>query len=164
MFHHCYWLLLLFLGNIHKDDREHLQHDDSDTPGFNTKSIPAIDFCLWRWSSNLLLFIQVSKRRIANSMQNLIQARYEAHRSARNAQYKSKILDVDFPGWSVDEILKKLTSSNSSADGQFIDTRHNLSFWARPPRHIRDLVDEIQQEIRAIAPSQCYYSCYAALL
>lgn len=86
-----------------------------------------------------------------------LQARYETHRSARNAQFKTTILSPDFPGWTVDEILSKLhaqeTGKNGKAEEPFIDHRNNLAFYARPPKHIRELVDGIQRELRSVAPS-----------
>lgn len=90
------------------------------------------------------------------STQTRLQTRYETHRSTRNAQYKTTILSPDFPGWAVDEILSKLyeqeTGKNDKGKDPFIDHRNNLAFYARPPKHIRDLVGEIQQELRSVAP------------
>ncbi|PYH45822.1 60S ribosomal eL42 domain-containing protein [Aspergillus saccharolyticus JOP 1030-1] len=87
-----------------------------------------------------------------------IQARYEAHRFSRNLQQKEQLLDPSFAGWQVDEILKRLheqaeNEQTDAAAGPIIDPRHSLTILARPPRHIRDLVAEIQQEIRNVAPS-----------
>ncbi|RJE26243.1 hypothetical protein PHISCL_01401 [Aspergillus sclerotialis] len=82
----------------------------------------------------------------------LLQDRYEAHRSARNAQYAAKILSPNFSGWQVDGILKKLHENSNNRESQFVDTRNNLAIWARPPRHIQELIAEIQEEIRNVAP------------
>ncbi|KAL6232953.1 hypothetical protein BDW75DRAFT_216426 [Aspergillus navahoensis] len=99
---------------------------------------------------------------------SVIQARYETHRTNRNAQFRDKLLHADFPGWQIDEILRKLVTQSKtqhenavSAAGpaptmapvNFADHRHNLNLYARPPKHIRDLVAEIQEEIRDVAPS-----------
>ncbi|KAL4918146.1 RNA ligase/cyclic nucleotide phosphodiesterase [Aspergillus aurantiobrunneus] len=91
---------------------------------------------------------------------NKIQARYETHRTNRNAQFKEKLLHKDFPGWQADEILSKLVAQlkppNVVEDGTvqpFTDHRHNLNICARPPKHIKELVAEIQQEIRNVAPT-----------
>ncbi|KAL4746768.1 hypothetical protein BDW72DRAFT_184323 [Aspergillus terricola var. indicus] len=91
---------------------------------------------------------------------NTIQARYETHRTNRNAQFKDKLLHEDFPGWQTDEILCKLVAQSKaqnkdavSAPMNFADHRHNLNLYARPPKHIKELVAEIQQEIRNEAPS-----------
>lgn len=35
---------------------------------------------------------------------------------------------------------------------EFVDHRHNLSFWARPPERIRALVGECQKILRSIIP------------
>ncbi|OJJ50481.1 hypothetical protein ASPZODRAFT_147991 [Penicilliopsis zonata CBS 506.65] len=80
-----------------------------------------------------------------------IQEAYETHRSTRTARFRAKILAQTFTGWEVDEILKDILDPDN--DGQFIDHRNNLAFWARPPQHIRDLVAGIQEEIRSVAPS-----------
>ncbi|KAL4777535.1 RNA ligase/cyclic nucleotide phosphodiesterase [Aspergillus nidulans var. acristatus] len=99
---------------------------------------------------------------------NTIEARYETHRTNRNAQFKDKLLHEDFPGWQVDEILRKLVAQSKAqnkdvvsapeqastlAPVNFADHRHNLNLYARPPKHIKELVAEIQQEIRDLAPS-----------
>ncbi|KKK27145.1 hypothetical protein ARAM_005058, partial [Aspergillus rambellii] len=86
---------------------------------------------------------------------NKIQVQYEDHRSSRNAQFKEKLLHKDFPGWQVDEILQKLLAQTADTRDiePFADHRHNLTFYARPPQHIKDLIAEIQQEIRDVAPS-----------
>lgn len=100
----------------------------------------------------------------------MIQARYETHRTNRNAQFKDKLLHEDFPGWQVDGILRKLVAQSKAqnedavsapepaptkAPVNFADHRHNLNLYARPPKHIKELVAEIQQEIRDLAP--CSY-------
>ncbi|PKY05279.1 60S ribosomal protein L44 [Aspergillus campestris IBT 28561] len=88
---------------------------------------------------------------------NQLQERYENHRSHRNAQYRTKLLSPAFPGWQADEILSKLhsqtTNPNHSHDAPFIDPRNNLNIYARPPQHIRDLVAEVQREIKQVAPT-----------
>ncbi|OOF90343.1 hypothetical protein ASPCADRAFT_212055 [Aspergillus carbonarius ITEM 5010] len=84
-----------------------------------------------------------------------IQTRYETHRSNRNGQFKDKLLSPDFKGWQIDEILRKL-HAHADADGEtrpFVDPRHNLTLYARPPKHIRNLVAEVQQDICDVAPS-----------
>ncbi|KAJ9235394.1 hypothetical protein DTO166G5_4675 [Paecilomyces variotii] len=80
-----------------------------------------------------------------------LQARYETHRSTRNALQKAKLLDPSFAGFNCDEILAKLDGPNK--DPGFVDTRHCLVFWARPPQHIKAMVDMIQREIREVAPT-----------
>lgn len=90
---------------------------------------------------------------LTNRSQEQIQARYEAHRSIRNVQYREKLLSPDFKGWQVDDILKKLHASANGETLPFVDPRHNLTLYARPPQHIRDLVAEVQQAVREIAPS-----------
>ncbi|PTU18608.1 hypothetical protein P175DRAFT_0511070 [Aspergillus ochraceoroseus IBT 24754] len=91
---------------------------------------------------------------------NKIQVQYEDHRSSRNAQFKEKLLHKDFPGWQVDEILQKLLAQTADTRDiePFADHRHNLTFYARPPQHIKDLIAEIQQEIRDVAPTLWFSS------
>ncbi|KAL2788688.1 RNA ligase/cyclic nucleotide phosphodiesterase, partial [Aspergillus keveii] len=97
---------------------------------------------------------------------NKIQARYEAHRSNRNALFREKLLDKNFPGWQIDEILRNLilaqerakTNAQNNDNGNgiqapFVDHRHNLNFYARPPKHVREIVTEIQAELRDVAPT-----------
>ncbi|KAL4910182.1 hypothetical protein BDW74DRAFT_49222 [Aspergillus multicolor] len=98
---------------------------------------------------------------------NVIQARYETHRANRNALFREKLLHEDFPGWQIDEILSKLVAqpvaqnqdesaaleAPTLAPVKFTDHRHNLNLYARPPKHIKKLVAEIQREIRDVAPS-----------
>ncbi|KAE8145475.1 60S ribosomal protein L44 [Aspergillus avenaceus] len=86
-----------------------------------------------------------------------IQDRYETHRSTRNAQFHTKLLSPGFSGWQTDEILYKLATQATKApvddEVPFVDPRHNLALFARPPPHLRGLVAEIQASIRDIAPS-----------
>ncbi|PLB47076.1 60S ribosomal protein L44 [Aspergillus steynii IBT 23096] len=89
-----------------------------------------------------------------------IQTRYETHRRDRNARFKTTLLSQDFKGWQTDEILRKLLAqetqrSDSDSEG-FVDPRHNLNCLALPPRHIRDLVAEIQRDIRDVAPTMWF--------
>lgn len=94
-----------------------------------------------------------------NLAQTKLQRRYETHRTARNAQYKNTILCRHFPGWSVDETLRMIQENEQRRQEDdneelFVDPRKNLAFYARPPRHIRELIGEIQEELRNIAPSE----------
>ncbi|KAH8425589.1 uncharacterized protein LDX57_003338 [Aspergillus melleus] len=91
---------------------------------------------------------------------NEIQSRYETHRRTRNERFKTTLLSRDFNGWQTDEILRKLHAQETEAAGSdsenFVDPRHNLNISALPPQHIRDLVAEIQGDIRDIAPSMWF--------
>ncbi|EMC95653.1 hypothetical protein BAUCODRAFT_498260 [Baudoinia panamericana UAMH 10762] len=80
-----------------------------------------------------------------------IQARYELHRTNRNAQQGAKLLAPEFPGVTVDEILAKL--ENPSIEPGFTDWRHCLVSWARPPQHVRSLIAGIQQRLLTVAPN-----------
>ncbi|KAJ5287032.1 hypothetical protein N7478_002718 [Penicillium angulare] len=79
-----------------------------------------------------------------------IQGAYETHRSNRNAQFKEILLIPGFREWKFDEVLEKILEADQGI-AQYKDTRNNLSFWARPPKHIRKLVYDIQQEIASVA-------------
>ncbi|KAJ5888751.1 Ribosomal protein L44e [Penicillium taxi] len=74
-----------------------------------------------------------------------IQEVYQKHRSLRNEKFRKKLSDPSFREWAFDEVLEQLLAGVGN------DPRNNLSFWARPPKHIRELVHEIQKEIAAVA-------------
>ncbi|QKX59063.1 uncharacterized protein TRUGW13939_06193 [Talaromyces rugulosus] len=90
----------------------------------------------------------------ANNDPLQIQERYSTHRTTRNGNQKTKILDQSFAGWTLDPILAKLDGPNK--DPAFIDERFCLVFWGRPPGHIRKMIYDIQQEIREIAPDMWF--------
>ncbi|EJD47703.1 hypothetical protein AURDEDRAFT_102401, partial [Auricularia subglabra TFB-10046 SS5] len=71
---------------------------------------------------------------------------YETHRTRRNAQQKALLL-ADGGGIVVDDILAQLES-----DPTYTDPRNSLVIWARPPRAVRDIVQQIQAKLRALAP------------
>jgi hypothetical protein len=58
---------------------------------------------------------------------------------------------MDFKGLNLDSILQRL--EDPAIEPGFVDPRHSLVFWARPPPHIRKLVSEIQQRLKKLAPS-----------
>ncbi|KAE8383527.1 RNA ligase/cyclic nucleotide phosphodiesterase [Aspergillus bertholletiae] len=80
-----------------------------------------------------------------------IQGAYERHRSSRNAEFKNQILAPSFRGWQIDQILHDLTEAKDNSQEGLIDPRNNLAFVVRPPRHVRALISEIQQELHAVA-------------
>ncbi|KIW77463.1 hypothetical protein Z517_09909 [Fonsecaea pedrosoi CBS 271.37] len=80
----------------------------------------------------------------------LIQERYATHRTTRNAQQREKILSDDFKGWILDEHLVKLDGPRK--DLSYIDPRHCLVFWGRPPQRVKTLVDVIQSKLKDAAP------------
>ena len=81
-----------------------------------------------------------------------LQARYQLHRITRNDQQKAKILSADFNGWILDEHLVKLDGIRK--DPSYVDPRHCLVFWARPPKRVRMLVEIIQQKLKDAAPGE----------
>ncbi|KAJ5497177.1 RNA ligase/cyclic nucleotide phosphodiesterase [Penicillium fimorum] len=87
----------------------------------------------------------------ANNDSATLQSRYENHRVTRNSQQRTKILADSFPGWSLDEILKRLDGPGKE-DG-FVDPRNCLVIWARPSSQVRDLIFFIQNELKSISPS-----------
>ncbi|KAH8685876.1 RNA ligase/cyclic nucleotide phosphodiesterase [Tricladium varicosporioides] len=80
-----------------------------------------------------------------------IQTRYATHRATRNDQQRAKLLSTDFNGLILDPILQRLTDPTIQPGYQ--DPRNCLVFWARPPTHIRALVNKIQQELLTLAPN-----------
>lgn len=87
----------------------------------------------------------------SNTSQAQLQTRYGTHRSTRNGQQKAKLLSPDFSGLILDPILQRLM--DPSIEPGFVDPRNCLVFWARPPSHIRSLVDQVQQKLLSLAPS-----------
>ena len=87
-------------------------------------------------------------------LQSLIQERYTTHRTTRNVQQKEKILDGDFKGWILDEHLVKLDGPRK--DVSYIDPRHCLVFWGRPPQKVKSLIDVIQSKLKDAAPGKVY--------
>jgi len=69
----------------------------------------------------------------------------------RTDQQRAKLLDPGLPGVILDPILKKLEEPN--LDVGYVDPRHCLVFWARPPSELRELIANIQQKLRTVAPS-----------
>lgn len=80
----------------------------------------------------------------------LLQERYSTHRSARNTQQKAKLLSPDFDGVIVDPVLQKL--EDQSIEPGYVDPRHCLVFWGRPPMRIRRLIGEVQRRLLVAAP------------
>ncbi|KAL8726042.1 MAG: hypothetical protein Q9181_006195 [Wetmoreana brouardii] len=80
-----------------------------------------------------------------------MQARYAKHRRARNAMQWEKFLNQDFPGVTIDPILHKLVNPERYLD--FVDTRNCLVFWARPPAALKELIADVQQRLRSVAPN-----------
>ncbi|KAI9877171.1 MAG: hypothetical protein M1830_004629 [Pleopsidium flavum] len=79
-----------------------------------------------------------------------LQARYNTHRLTRTDQQRTQLLDPAFPGVIVDPILQRL--EDPSLDVGYVDPRHCLVFWARPPSGLRELISNIQQKLRSVAP------------
>ena len=79
-----------------------------------------------------------------------LQVRYSAHRITRNAQQKEKLLSSEFSGLILDPILQRL--EDPSIQPGYQDPRYCVVFWARPPAHIRSLVNQIQQQLLSLAP------------
>ncbi len=74
---------------------------------------------------------------------------------ARNDQQRTKILNPAFAGVILDPILQRL--ENPKLEAGYVDPRHCLVFWARPPIAVRELIANIQQKLRQIAPSKVLY-------
>jgi hypothetical protein len=70
----------------------------------------------------------------------------------RNNQQSAKILAEDFPGWSLDEVLKRLDGPEK--ENGFIDPRNCLVIWARPSPQVRDLICFVQNELKSVAPGK----------
>ncbi|KAJ5143180.1 Ribosomal protein L44e [Penicillium bovifimosum] len=75
-----------------------------------------------------------------------LQLAYEIHRTNRNSFFGNQICQRGFHEWKEDTILSKVLEAEKGLT-DFVDPRHNLAFWARPPQHIRELVHKIQKII-----------------
>lgn len=80
-----------------------------------------------------------------------IQERYNAHRTTRNSQQKTKLLDPQFPGVSIDPILLRLC--DPTIEPGHSDPRNCLVFWARPTQKVKDLIFLVQQKLLTVAPN-----------
>jgi vesicle-fusing ATPase len=79
-----------------------------------------------------------------------LQERYSIHRTNRNTQQKAKLLDPNFSGVIIDPILQRL--EDQSLEPGYVDPRHCLVFWGRPPQHIKNLITKVQEKLQNVAP------------
>jgi hypothetical protein len=100
--------------------------------------------------------------KILSTPQKILQAAYETHRTNRNASFRDQIHQPGFHQWKKDKILHQVLEAESGLT-DYVDPRNNLAYWARPPRHVRDLVYKIQQEIGALIGS-CMNHCFYILI
>ncbi|KAI7972618.1 hypothetical protein EIK77_009081 [Talaromyces pinophilus] len=54
----------------------------------------------------------------------------------------------------IDPILAKLDGPNK--DPAYEDERNCIVFWGRPPQHIRDMIGDVQEELRSVAPDMWF--------
>jgi len=94
---------------------------------------------------------------VSNDETKQLQQRYDTHRTTRNDQQKEKLLDPKFSGVIVDPILLRL--HNPTVEPGFVDPRHCLTFWARPPEHIKQLIVKVQQKLLTVAPNLWLMPC-----
>ncbi|KAI1878571.1 hypothetical protein JX265_002748 [Neoarthrinium moseri] len=80
-----------------------------------------------------------------------IQALYAAHRVRRNAQQREKFVSPEFNELIIDPYLLRL--ENPDIEPGFKDARNCMTFWGRPPIHVLELADKLQQKLQACAPS-----------
>ncbi|KAI0134239.1 RNA ligase/cyclic nucleotide phosphodiesterase [Xylariales sp. AK1849] len=80
-----------------------------------------------------------------------IQALYSAHRIKRNTQQREKFISPDFNKLIIDPYLLRL--ENQAIEPGFKDQRNCMTFWGRPPTHVLELAEKIQQKLKACAPS-----------
>jgi hypothetical protein len=78
-----------------------------------------------------------------------IEELYATTRSTRNVREKARIVDPNFEGWTVDGVLAQLESNPG-----FIDKRNSVIITASPPAQIKELISDIQQRLRSVAPSK----------
>ncbi|KAG0161222.1 hypothetical protein PDIDSM_8756 [Penicillium digitatum] len=84
----------------------------------------------------------------ANDDSAKLQSRYENHRVARNSQQSAKILADSFPGWSLDEILKRLDGPEKEDGLSILEIVLSLgqtlasTLWLMPPENLHITVLE----------------------
>ncbi|EIN06647.1 hypothetical protein PUNSTDRAFT_71911 [Punctularia strigosozonata HHB-11173 SS5] len=78
-----------------------------------------------------------------------IQKVYTAHRTQRFAKQRSLFLSEAFKP-EVDTILQR--TLDPSIEPGYVDPRHSIVLWARPPAPVRALVAEIQRKLLVAAP------------
>lgn len=94
-----------------------------------------------------------------------VQNAYQTHRTTRNANQRLRLESADFPGVTVDPILRELEYVRGSPAAAYafvgsaekrskdaIDPRNCLVFWARPPATVMDLIHRIQARLKTFAP------------
>jgi vesicle-fusing ATPase len=55
---------------------------------------------------------------------------------------------------TIDPILLRL--EDPSVEPEFVDTRHCLTTWGRPPEKLKDLVRTIQDKLKMIVTSESF--------
>lgn len=74
----------------------------------------------------------------------------DEHRRGRNTDFEQRMLGQDYPGVPIDEILTARLN-----DPTYLDPRNNLCLFAWPPQEVCDLIMNIQQQLKILAPSTC---------
>jgi hypothetical protein len=87
-----------------------------------------------------------------------LQDAYETHRTDRNARFSDEIRRAGFHEWKEDNVLHQVLEAEEGLT-DYVDPRHNLAYWARPPQHVRELVSKIQQTISPLIGSGKYKLC-----
>lgn len=87
-------------------------------------------------------------------MQKALQSRYFTHCTTRISQQKEKLLSPEFSGMILDSILQRL--EDPTIEPGYADPRHGIVFWARPPKAVRDLVNQVQQKMLVVAPRKSF--------
>ncbi|MCJ1466549.1 hypothetical protein MMC07_005169 [Pseudocyphellaria aurata] len=80
----------------------------------------------------------------------LIKRCYQIHRQSRNKQQAATLLSPGFTGWLLDPVLQKLVDAERHPG--YSDPRNCLVFWARPPEHLRKLINTIQERLVQFNP------------
>lgn len=88
-----------------------------------------------------------------------IQMLYAAHRTKRNSQQREKFVSPEFKELIIDPFLLRL--ENKDIEPGFKDPRNCMVFWGRPPTHILELADKIQEKLQACAPSKYQFTIFA---
>lgn len=89
---------------------------------------------------------------LSASVQRQVQARYETHRQTRNKQQRAKLLDPDFKGADIDQVLYKLLHPEEHPG--YRDPRYCLVFWARPTEAVKGLIGRVQARLNKVLPGE----------
>lgn len=70
----------------------------------------------------------------------------------RNAQQREKFVSPEFKDLVIDPYLLRI--ENPTVEPGFKDQRNCMTFWGRPPIHVLELAEKLQEKLKACAPGK----------